>query len=804
MVTLTGKAAAHTSAASIKNLTITFLDAAFKDIKAASVENSTKNDIFVTFHNVGTPTRYPSALSFTDTDLTEGKIGGVLNWTPPSNLTGIDGYRVYWGSGTSAKLAGYEEQPFEITGASSDTWTLPANTALPAGARYFLIYSYNEAGNSSSCSSAQLKDRFLPAFIPTARNDFTDTDLNQGKIGGEITWTAVSYTNSSNITGYHIYWGADENTKLAGYGEPLYTRSSYSNSSQMVPADTPLPAGAAYFLIYTYNDAGDSLSCLAVPILDFPVYVTLSGVSANGNISGEPTTLLTLTFDTAIRGLAADDITITTANNGARKGAAVNMVSQGVYTLALGAVVQDTITSISLAKTGYIFSYTAGFPVSLYPCNLVLGDYTGDTASLSFTDGTVEEALKIANGCFQYTENPGKIIHSFTLGTVKQLIGRKAAGRIILRLNAAGTELSLRDQVTYNSPTLGNSLTAYPIGSYAEFQLIGKTANLAYNYMQELDLDLLGADSYPGGKQTWASVGKDYSEFTGLFDGNGKTLANLYGGSSNSRNSLFGVTGTAAKLANINVTSASGNTSICLRNSGTITGCHLTAVGSTGGICGGNAASGLIERCTVDGTINGLTGGISGTNAGTIKGCRNNASVTGTPNQAVTPYVGGIVSDNYGSGTITGCVNTGSISNGKETGGIVGYNRENACIIACYNTGTISSEGDAGGICGQASTTNTIIACYNRGALSTSATMSPRKGNILGYAIGTIAVVSCYYGDSSNGSAQTGEQAFNAAWGSPPHAAWGTGDAAADGTENKYWKSLYGGGSNYPKLWWEN
>lgn len=46
---LSGKATAHTTQENVRNLTITFLDAAFTGGDAASVENSTKSDMEIDF-----------------------------------------------------------------------------------------------------------------------------------------------------------------------------------------------------------------------------------------------------------------------------------------------------------------------------------------------------------------------------------------------------------------------------------------------------------------------------------------------------------------------------------------------------------------------------------------------------------------------------------------------------------------------------------------------------------------------------------------------------------------------------------
>lgn len=105
----------------------------------------------------------------------------------------------------------------------------------------------------------------VPTVLPT-NGSFTDTDDDAGQIGGTITWTAANPT--TGITGYKVYWGSNATTKLAGHTDVLYTAAGAASTSQAVATDTALPAGAAYFLIYSSNTGGDSTGCLAVSIRD--------------------------------------------------------------------------------------------------------------------------------------------------------------------------------------------------------------------------------------------------------------------------------------------------------------------------------------------------------------------------------------------------------------------------------------------------------------------------------------------------------------------------------------------------------
>ena len=107
----------------------------------------------------------------------------------------------------------------------------------------------------------------VPTTLPT-NGSFTDADSDKDQISGSIAWTAAS--PMTGITGYHIYWGSDATTKLAGNTSVIYDVTSASTASQAVAADTARPAGANYFLVYSYNSGGDSATCLAVRFIDIP------------------------------------------------------------------------------------------------------------------------------------------------------------------------------------------------------------------------------------------------------------------------------------------------------------------------------------------------------------------------------------------------------------------------------------------------------------------------------------------------------------------------------------------------------
>lgn len=142
-----------------------------------------------------------------------------------------------------------------------------------------------------------------------------------------------------------------------------------------------------------------------------------------------------------------------------------------------------------------------------------------------------------------------------------------------------------------------------------------------------------------------------------------------------------------------------------------------------GGIVGSTSFDSVVASCVNNGNIN-ITGDKSGGIVGDastiiIKDCINNGKVTRSGSGNNKKDIGGIVGYVTDEETkITGCVNTGAITNNTGyTGGIAGY-LSSGTIDRCYNTGSvISTDSYAGGITGYQNdgfTTNT----YNIGSVS--------------------------------------------------------------------------------------
>jgi hypothetical protein len=419
--------------------------------------------------------------------------------------------------------------------------------------------------------------------------------------------------------------------------------------------------------------------------------------------------------------------------------------------------------------------------------HIVIDGYSGNTVTVYYTDGTQGTIIKSADNSF-IVPIDHKIIQSIDLeGGTTIIAGRKADGSVI-SIKLSGGNLTFRTAV-------GGYI---PIGTYSEFQLIN-TMNSG-SYKQEADLDLLELE--------WMPIGSVTSAFSGTFDGNNHTLANLKISGNSDRAGLFGSNRGTIRNVHVISGSVSGKNhvgGVCGYNGGgLISGCSNACLVSgsekhVGGICGystyASSSPSSVIACYNTGTVSGSSdnvGGVCGITSSPVIACYNVGSVSGNNN------VGGICGSSASSefspfSSITACYNTGSVLGNSSVGGVCGASRtidswsSSSSITACYNIGSVSGSSSVGGVCGSSSTfasnsSSTITACYWKDLI----------GDDADYGIGASA-------------SHIGTTIFAiGAWPiTGTHQQWGTGDGSGNG---KYWKSLgswNGGSPIYPKLYFE-
>ena len=241
----------------------------------------------------------------------------------------------------------------------------------------------------------------------------------------------------------------------------------------------------------------------------------------------------------------------------------------------------------------------------------------------------------------------------------------------------------------------GNTYEVYnPEGLKNIAELVNSGAT-GINITLDTDLDLTDME--------WTPIGNYEKQYTGTFDGNGKTITGLTVTGSNEYAGLFGCIDTGGKvkdvtLEDVKIESDNGTSDV-------------------GGVAGWSY--GNIENCSVSGSVSGnsTAGGVVGAQwGGSITGCSSSATVKGVT------YAGGIAGYTNNGATLTACYATGSVTlvsnNDIGTyfaGGVVGSNG-GSCIQACYAWGSVTGSGSGTIYVGGVTGTNdlgTLTACYH-------------------------------------------------------------------------------------------
>ena len=259
---------------------------------------------------------------------------------------------------------------------------------------------------------------------------------------------------------------------------------------------------------------------------------------------------------------------------------------------------------------------------------------------------------------------------------------------------------------------------------------------------------------------SWIPIGTSYTNrYQGTFDGNGKTISNLY--IINAASDYVGFFGYAEKGSIKNITFDNAKVKSTAKCTGILAGfkelciiekiktlanCSVEGKDGVGGIAG--MASGDIGNCENHAMVNGANyvGGIVGNyreSGKSIISCANYGVVTGTGNR-----VGGIAG-NFGSGTIQNCANYGDITGADIVGNLIGdgyiCNLNN--VLGTGNV-TATSRNPAGllvGNIGNSSSTASGILAYD-----SSSKLTINKIEQTGNAVKAIGKGSLTYPDGKN------------------------------------------------------
>lgn len=230
---------------------------------------------------------------------------------------------------------------------------------------------------------------------------------------------------------------------------------------------------------------------------------------------------------------------------------------------------------------------------------------------------------------------------------------------------------------------------------------------------------------------SWEPIGNGDWNYVGTFDGNGKTITNLYINATQAYKGLFGLIyqSTIKNLTfeNANVTNTENDIGILAGYAGNGNTLQNIKISNTCQIKGGND----------------FTGGIAGYLDGNAYNCVNYATVQGTED------VGGLVGY-FERGTIKDCANYGDITGTSNVGNLIG-NAQSCNLNNVLGTGNVTATSDTeragllvGHINNSSSTASGILA-YN-----SSAKLTINKTEQTSEAVKAIGYGSLTYPDGKN------------------------------------------------------
>ena len=301
---------------------------------------------------------------------------------------------------------------------------------------------------------------------------------------------------------------------------------------------------------------------------------------------------------------------------------------------------------------------------------------------------------------------------------------------------------------TTKQPARGNGSVdnPYEISSAAELAWFRDYVNNESQYASATlteDIDLSefchAADATTNTEElSWDPIGNGRM-YCGTFDGNGKTIRNLYINSTIMYKGFFGYANSGS-IKNITFDNAK------VKNT------HYNGTGILAGVFEKCTIENIktLANCSVEGTYN--TGGIAGTGTGNISNCENRAMVNGTNN------VGGIVG-NSSDNTISSCANYGAVTGTEcNVGGMVGF-FISGTIQNCANYGDISGADCVGNQIGYASICN-LNNVLGIGNVTATTSQSGLLAGVIWDSSSTAAGILAYNSSAKltiNGIEQTGD-----------------------------------------------
>jgi hypothetical protein len=211
-----------------------------------------------------------ATISFKDTDMQEGAVGGEVKITKAKNEFDIDSYIVYWGKDSTTKL----DPPLNaLVGEANPTGgdaflNIPAGTPFPSVATHLLVFSKNEYGEYQSPGNVAVKDAVAPKAKPGGVV-FEDEDGDKGELSGTVTVRRAS--DEEKLDDYTVHWGKSATRKIPS-GSLIKDIAKGTNlpsePSYFISKSTKIPEGATHLLVFSKNEFSEFPSPAALKFRD--------------------------------------------------------------------------------------------------------------------------------------------------------------------------------------------------------------------------------------------------------------------------------------------------------------------------------------------------------------------------------------------------------------------------------------------------------------------------------------------------------------------------------------------------------
>ncbi|MGA0863829.1 MAG: InlB B-repeat-containing protein, partial [Ilumatobacteraceae bacterium] len=321
----------------------------------------------------------------------------------------------------------------------------------------------------------------------------------------------------------------------------------------------------------------------------------------------------------------------------------------------------------------------------------------------------------------------------FRKGSSLTLAAMTVAATTVVFFSPAGPVAADTGCPTAAAPTQVGGV--YEIDTVDKLQWAKDVGQMSNNYKLTANIDMTGC--------TWSNgIGSSATPYTGIFDGNSKTISNLTVSGANQQNLglIDFLNGTVSDLTLVSPSVSGtndwkGSLAGRLGATGSISNVTATSVNISGnqlsgGLVGQAASGSTISTVSVSGIVTGTgtwAGGIAGDSQATITSAVSSVNVTGTNN------VGGLAGAMSYAGTFISSRSTGNVTGSYgvagAVGSVAGVRPSCGTLTGVTTSGTISGSTQVGGLFGAAN-------CYfiNQSSSSASVTASADKaGGLVGY-----------------------------------------------------------------------